>query len=175
MSAHGVGPLLLLTAARLVDGCHSRFLLGRGRTRPLRLLTSPYLPPIQRPLYSRLCRPRLRPCDSGSRAWGLRARARVVLNSASCRALRVSQLWLRLQRPPPRTPLSGCANLRRSSDCATSGRRPSSIRGCPTCSASCSSDLTDWRRTTKLPCRTERGSGAAASASCRSCLASILV
>jgi RNase P subunit RPR2 len=79
MSAHGVGPLLLLTAARLVDGCHSRFLLGRGtRTRPLRLLTSPYLPPIQRPLYSRLCRPRLRPCDSGSRAWGLR----VVLNDS---------------------------------------------------------------------------------------------
>ena len=78
MSAHGVGPLLLHTAARLVDGCHSRFLLGRGRTRPLRLLTSPYLPPIQRPLYSRLCRPRLRPCDRGSRAWGLR----VVLNDS---------------------------------------------------------------------------------------------
>ena len=83
MSVNGVGPLLLLTAAILVDGTVTRgffwaIAFGAGRTRPLRLLTSPYLPPIQRPLYSRLCRPRLRPCDRGSRAWGLR----VVLNDS---------------------------------------------------------------------------------------------
>ena len=44
----------------------------------------PYLLPVNGLCISRLCRPCLHPCDSGSRAWGpgaVELRARVVLNS----------------------------------------------------------------------------------------------